>query len=597
MTASTADVTEQTLDVAVSTVSAAEIRAMLRRQQKIEELCAASIRALSGQRDLQFRGNRLHRGSKRLPYHAPHLRASFESDDFDSFRGVADGLALRLRYSNDALHRQLSPLLPIARLIFESLEQYRVESLAQLPGVVSNVRHRHERWSADYYASGLLETAQGMLLFTILQMCRSRVTAQPVVAQTEDRIESTRAGLAPQLGSDLHGLRQQRYDQTAYGQHAVAIADLCMTMLAAAGARDELTKQNANRDTDEQTAKKQQDARNLFKLLLQVDDENTSAPSQLLGRSRVLDEAHGAYAIFTRAYDVTVKAASLVRAEQLQALRDRLDQLVAAQEVNVTRVARELRRLLAQPIADGRVSAQEEGQIDGRRLAQLIACPTQRHIFTQERIEPIADCAMTLLIDCSGSMKQHADAVAIIVDILARALELAGVSSEILGYTTNRWHGGRALRDWQSAGRPAAPGRLNELCHLVFKDADTSWRRARRDIAALLKLDLYRESIDGEALDWACDRLLARAESRRIVLVISDGCPMDSATAMANDDPYLDQHLRDVVERRSRDRSVAILGVGVGLDLSPYYRKSQIIELSDRLRNGVFDEILNLMSQ
>ena len=164
-------------------------------------------------------------------------------------------------------------------------------------------------------------------------------------------------------------------------------------------------------------------------------------------------------------------------------------------------------------------------------------------------------------------MKQHSEAVAMLVDVFVRALEQAGVASEVLGFTTGAWHGGRAARDWQRAGSPRHPGRLNEINHLVFKDADTPWRRARHDMAALLKADLYREGIDGEAVDWACDRLLAHNAERRLLVVVSDGCPMDGATALANDDYYLDHHLREVVARREQQGAVEIFGLGVGLDL------------------------------
>ena len=191
--------------------------------------------------------------------------------------------------------------------------------------------------------------------------------------------------------------------------------------------------------------------------------------------------------------------------------------------------------MLAEPTHDGWEGAQEEGRIDGARLAQLIISPAERRLFRADRIEPVAHTALSFLIDCSGSMKTHAEPVAMLVDVMARALEMAGATSEILGFTTGAWNGGRAMRDWKRAGQPRHPGRLNERCHLIFKDADTPWRRARPAIGALLKADLFREGVDGEAVDWACARLHDRPEPRKILVVISDGCPMDSATQLAND--------------------------------------------------------------
>jgi cobaltochelatase CobT len=193
-------------------------------------------------------------------------------------------------------------------------------------------------------------------------------------------------------------------------------------------------------------------------------------------------------------------------------------------------------------------------------------------------------------------MKEHAESVAMLVDVLARALEQAGIASEILGFTTGAWNGGRAQRDWLRAGKSAHPGRLNERCHLVFKSADTPWRRARPAIAALLKGDLFREGFDGEAVDWACARLFARTEARKRLLVISDGSPMDSATNLANDAHYLDHHLNDVVARHEQAGRVEIAGIGVGLDLSPYYSRSHVLDLAVSSGNQIFREITALIA-
>jgi cobaltochelatase CobT len=276
--------------------------------------------------------------------------------------------------------------------------------------------------------------------------------------------------------------------------------------------------------------------------------------------------------------------------------RERLDRRVAAQGVNVARLARELRALLAEPARDGWDGGQEEGHIDGRRLAQLIASPTERRLFRIEREEPIADCVVSVLIDCSGSMKEHIESVAVLFDVLLRALEQAGVASELLGFTTNAWNGGRAQRDWMRAGRPPHPGRLNEACHMVFKSASTSWRRARPNIGALLKADLFREGIDGEAVEWAMRRLLARDEERKLLIVVSDGSPMDSATQLANDAHYLDHHLKDVVARHEA-MGAEIYGVGVGLDLSPYYSRSHVLNLDTSSARVLFGELIAMIAR
>ena len=568
-----------------------QAQAQARQQQKVEELCAAAIRALAGEADLHFRGRRLYRGEQLLRLAAPHLYPSLEDDDFASFRGAADGMALRLAHSDAALHRSALPADAIERLVFELLEQLRVEALVapSLPGVRHNLAHRFAQWSNAFVRSGLAESARGLLIYTLAQVCRSRLSGEPVLEATEDLIEGTRGMLVGAISHELSGLRRQRDDQRGYAVHALVIAQRVAQLLA--------TRDDERGDADERRDRDDAEDRTGFALLLDFDaEEGQGIAVAEAGTSRVLDGAAGGYRVYTRAYDRELAAASLVRAALLAEYRERLDARIAAQAVNVGRLARQLKALLAEPTRDGWDGAQEAGRIDGRRLAQLVASPAERRLFRHERIEPVANCLVSFLIDCSGSMKAHIEAVAMVVDVFVRALELADVTSEVLGFTTGAWNGGRALRDWQRDGRPRHPGRLNEVDHLVFKSADTPWRRARRDIAALLKADLFREGVDGEALDWAVARMGGRDEPRRWLLVVSDGSPMDTATHLANDAHYLDHHLRQVVQQHERAGAVQICGIGVGLDLSPYYSRARALDLSAPPGMRVFQEILELIA-
>ncbi len=554
-----------------------------REQQRVEELCAAAIRALTGEPGLRFRGGRLHRGHTRLPIGAPHLHPD-AGDDLGSFRGAADGLALRMRYSDAELHRALRPADPVPRLVFDMLEQFRVEALApeHLPGVVTNLRHRHVSWSLEFHHSGLTETARGLLLYTVAQVCRARVTGQPVVAETRDVIEHTRAGLATRIGGSLAGLRRHRREQARHADHARAIADLVGEMLGAV-------------DEDGTAVRRRNGSLAGMPLVNDEEDNDAPAPTAETGPSRTLNAGAG-YRVFTTAHDREHAASSLVRPELLSQYRRQLDRSIAARGLNLARLARELRALFAEPAVNGWDGGQEEGRLDGRRLAQLVAAPAERRLFRTERVEPVTDCLMTFLVDCSGSMKQHAESVAVLVDVFSRALERIGATSEILGFTTGAWNGGRAMQDWRRAGRPPHPGRLNERHHLIFKDAETSWRRARPTIAALLKTDLYREGADGEAVAWACDRARKHRERNRILVVVSDGSPMDSATNLTNDEHYLGQHLAEVVRREERAGSMRIHGLGVGLDLSAHYGRSHALDLSGGVSNGVLAEVVGMLS-
>ncbi|VVD87911.1 cobaltochelatase CobT-related protein [Pandoraea fibrosis] len=553
-------------------------REAARRAARGEALCAATVRALTGDAALHYSGARLCRNMRPLPLHAPHLQTLPGPADplsaLATLRGAADGAALRLRHSDPALHRRLQPDAPLERLLFELMEQLRCETFipAGMPGIAKNLRERFEAWSRAMHVTGVAESHVGLLLYTVAQMGWSRLTGYPVVEDTEGLIEATRMAIAPRIGGALAGMRRTRADQTAFATYARELAADIASLIRAAGGE---SAEDANNGDDED----EKGVRNAFSLFLdfdeQEDDGITLAHS---GDSRVLQASAQGYRVFTNRYDRELYAGTLVRRALLTEFRERLDERIVAQAINVPRLARALKAALAVPQRDGWSFGEEQGRIDGRRLAQLVSSPAERRLFRLEKHTLIAESMVSFLIDCSGSMKAQIEAVAMIVDVLSRALDAAGVTNEILGFTTGAWNGGRARTDWLARGRPRFPGRLNEVSHLIFKDAVTSWRRARSDIASLFKADLFREGVDGEAVAWACERLRARSANRRVLIVISDGSPMDAATNQVNDEHYLDHHLREVVAQQQARGDVEVLGLGVGLDLSPYYRNSLALD-------------------
>ncbi len=562
--------------------------ASLRRSRQTAELCAASIRALSGQRGLHFRGPLLYRGNLRVPMPAPHLHPDSDEGGPDSFRGAADGMALRLRHSDRVLHEQLSPRPAAAKLVFEMLEQFRAESLldSAMPGVRANLNLRFLQWTREFEASALTGTALGILLFTAAQVGRARITAEPIPADVEDLIEATRFELVPRIGTHLAALRRQRFSQPCFASHARAIAEEVSARCEQLEAQEEGAISSGARPA-------------AFALLFEQEHDDDGMPTAGYGRSGSLEAAEGGYRVFTSAFDQQRLASDLVRPEQLREYRQRLDDDIRRQGINVPRLARALGAVLSTGDTDGWDSGAEEGRIDGSTLARLVTSPAERRVFRTERTAARTEATLTFLVDCSGSMKEHCGAVAVLVDVFARALELAGARCEILGFTTATWNGGRARKDWMNAGMPAYPGRLNEVRYLVFKDADTPWRRARPGIAGLLKQTLFREGVDGEAVDWACARLngdQVGAPERRVLLVLSDGSPMDGATALTNDDRYLEHHLRDVVAGREAGGSTEIFGLGVGLDLSPYYRQNLSLDLSGGTTSAVVGQVLAMLA-
>ena len=616
----------------VAMEASAQAQARSRRQEHIEALCAATMRALSGERELHFRARRLYHGPRPLPRWAPHLHPPLESTaDFTVFRGAADGIALRLALSDAALHQRfveeataqarLSD--PAERMLFEVFEQLRVEALAArtlaMPGLAHNLSRCFDAWSLAFHAAGHTATARGLLVYCIVQMVRARLTGEPAVEPDEGLLEATRASLGAALGVPLAGLRRHVGDQAAYAPHALAIARHVAQMLASADEEDGAALRNAIDEDDEE---EDDSASVAFNLWIEPPDSSFEERAALAasGKSPLLEAPGERYRIFTTAYDREAAATALARKAQLEDLRAELDTRIESARLNLAHLARDFRALLARPAVNGWQGGLDEGRIDGARLAQLVASPTERRLFRDERLEPRADTLLTLLVDCSGSMREHAAHVAVLADVLARALEMAGVNTEVLGFTTGAWSGGRAARDWQRAGRPRHPGRLNEALHIVFKAAETPWRRARLGMAALLKAELFREGLDGEAVLWALVRQAGWEEGerahdsaapgaqpwqqqpgalRRLLLVVSDGSPMDSATHQANDRHYLDHHLREVVawgEKAGGPRA-RIFGLGVGLDLSPYYPRSHVLDLAGGVGMGTFRELMGMLGR
>ena len=308
-------------------------------------------------------------------------------------------------------------------------------------------------------------------------------------------------------------------------------------------------------------------------------------------------EAFG-YKVFTRAYDETVGAEELCDADELERLRAFLDKQLQALHGAVARLANRLqRRLLAQQNRGWDFDL-DEGMIDAARLARVIVDPMHPLTFKQERETEFRDTVVTLLLDNSGSMRGRPIMVAACsADILARTLERCGVKVEILGFTTRAWKGGHAREQWLNAGKPAFPGRLNDLRHIVYKSADAPWRRSRRNLGLMMREGLLKENIDGEALAWAHNRLLARPEQRRILMMISDGAPVDNSTLSVNSGSYLERHLRQVIEEIETRSPVELVAIGIGHDVTRYYRRAVTVTDAEELAGVMTDKLAELFDE
>ena len=557
------------------------------RRRKIERHCAASIRALSHRPLAEYRGQRLYLEGKGMALHTPHLAVDVLSHSVARCRGVTDAIALRLRYSDEKQHHQSMPDHPVGRLIFDTLEQLRVESLVEpsMKGVKVNLDTAFNEWCQACRIERLIENELGLLIYGVVQIARSQLMGSIRDEEVEGLIESVRFKLTPVIGPELALLRKTRHDQAAYAALALAIAR----------AVGEIATQVGGEASERSTRRTQH--RFLMPPLHDPAEGQEDRATAGQGSKEPHDQGDPAYSIFCRKYDREVTGETLYRREQRTVLRQTLDKMVTAQAISIPRLAQRLQRVFSITHRAGWDEGKEEGYLDGRTLGQLVSNPSYQKIFKQEKRSPFSDTVISFLIDNSGSMKrQRFEAVTVLVDIYCRALELAGIKNEILGFTTGGWTGGRAIKAWRAAGSPDSPGRLNERLHIVYKSADVPWRRARYAISSLLNPLHYREGLDGEALQWASRRLGQRSESRKCLVMISDGAPMDSATSNYNDDHFLERHLKWVAKSIEHTTDIELRAIGIALDMEEFIDRAISVDLTGTLGNREFQTLERLFS-
>lgn len=540
-------------------------------------LTGASARAVGADADLVVRGPHWYVRGQRVLARAPHVHTDIHRDDWSGIRGGSDAIALLVRHSDPVLRERAGLDGDVARLVFALLEQLRVEALADpaLPGVAANLGHRFAAWSQQLVAAGLLESEQGLLLFTLAHIARSRILIEPIPESVEDLIEPMRYAIGAQVGRELIRLRELRGDQAAYGRVAEQVARLLAEQVDRARARA-----GGPVDTDEHAPERAED-RAISLLAGFEDDAESPLPVAALGSSRTFVEHGGRYAVFTRAHDRVTPGHRLLPAAALPGLRREVADLVRDSGLHVGLLTRQAAAALGTTVERGWDRGGEDGELDPGLLTRLVAHPGDRRVFRERHAQNTIDVAVTILIDMSGSMKPHRLRLVPLLAVLARAVRRAGAQVEVLGHTTVTWGGALARRDWQRAGRPPRPGRLSELQHIVLLDGGAPAARGRDWPAALLRTSLYREGVDGEALTWAMERLAHTEAARRLLLVVSDGSPMETSTARANDQHYLDQHLRAVVD--AGPAGIEVVGLGVGLDLSAFYDDYAILDLTEPL--------------
>jgi cobaltochelatase CobT len=590
------------------------------------------LRAIARQPGLEvaFAAERpgLSAGKARLP-EPPRKLTSREAA---IIRGHADSLALRVACHSPAVHRRLMPGGQQARAVFESVEQARVEAIGaqRMVGVARNLSAMlDDRFHRGKFED-ITDRADAPIEDAIALIVRERLTGLSPPAAAKRLVDLWRPWIEDRAGRDLDKLGKLVDDQRRFGD---AVHDL-LDALEMGEDRDRESEEDDDSHQDQQLrpdeagddgeSRPSDDAEGMS--LEQADaaaeevpdgsSEALEAPSADMSEEAERGDAESAaepwrpphhgrnefrgpdYRPFSTKFDETVAAEDLCEPEELDRLRGYLDKQLSHLQGVVSRLANRLqRRLMAQQSRAWEFDL-EEGMLDPARLSRVVVDPLHPLSFKREKDTTFRDTVVTLLLDNSGSMRGRPITVAATcADILARTLERCGVKVEILGFTTRAWKGGQSREAWLAAGKPSNPGRLNDLRHIIYKAADAPWRRARKNLGLMMREGLLKENIDGEALDWAHKRLLGRAESRRILMMISDGAPVDDSTLSVNPGNYLERHLRWVIDDIETRSPVELIAIGIGHDVTRYYRRAVTIVDAEELGGVMTDKLAELFDE
>jgi len=545
-------------------------------------------------------------------------------------RGTADALALRHKYHDLKTHARYSPPGDMARDLYEAMETARCEAMGarDMPGTASNI---DAKISAEATCAGygqITDASDAPLHVAAGYLIRHLATGRALPEGAENVMNLWQGFIEEQAGGTLESLQDKLADQTAFAKFArQIIEDLGYgdqlgddpdaqdeeedDDSAEASEDEEQPDSTGEDDSDEQEAEvdpeqSQEDQQDAAQAQVSSDDmsDEEDAEEQELpdGESPLeppapqpISEADPDYTVYTTAFDEEIAAQDLAEPLELERLRAYLDQQLEPLKGAVSRLANKLqRRLQAQQNRSWEFD-REEGILDAGRLARVVANPTTPLSFKVEKDTEFRDTVVTLLLDNSGSMRGRPISIAAIcADVLARTLERCSVKVEILGFTTRAWKGGQSREAWLGEGRSQLPGRLNDLRHIVYKSADAPMRRTRDNLGLMMKEGLLKENIDGEALEWAHRRILARREARKILMVISDGAPVDDSTLSVNPANYLEKHLRDVIAMVEKRRAVELLAIGIGHDVTRYYARAVTITDVDQLAGAMTEQLAAL---
>ncbi len=600
--------------------------------EQFRQVTAAAMRAVSHKPDLSVafapEGALLRGTEARLPAPGRDLPAG----EVAIVRGEADAISLKLRHHDEKIHAKRAPTGQLGRAIYDAVEQARCEALGskRMTGVARNLGAAlDERCRQAGYAR-IADREQAPIVDAVAMLAREAFTGQKPPETAKRMVDLWRPWVEARAGGDLTDLAKALDDQTTFAEAArQLIQDLELGEEQGESTEaDEDSNENDDSGDDSSQQGESEDSGEQASSEAMMGSETREAAGEDGGEGdgeehegedsdgmgedgperpgkrwrppndlrNSIDEK--AYRAFTTEFDEIVEADDLCDADELSRLRNHLDQQLQSLQGVIGRLANRLqRRLLAHQNRAWEFDL-EEGTLDAARLARVVANPTVPLSYKRERDTVFRDTVVSLLIDNSGSMRGRPITVAAMsADILARTLERCGVKVEILGFTTRAWKGGQSRERWLAAGKPGNPGRLNDLRHIVYKSADAPWRRARKSLGLMLREGLLKENIDGEALLWAHQRLLPRPEQRKILMVISDGAPVDDSTLSVNPGNYLETHLREAIEYIETRSPVELLAIGIGHDVTRYYRRAVTLVDAEQLGGTVMEKLAELFEE
>jgi len=584
-----------------------------------------AVRALAGEPELEVNFSAEPPALKGLKARLPLPSRNLSPNEIAIVRGQGDAYALRRAYHEDKVHDQFRPQSTDAAAIFEAAEQARVEAIGAnaMRGVSNNLTANLDAKLTSRGIAKVRERADMPLADAVGLIVREKLTGLPSPENAQKAVELWRPWIEERAGKDLAKLEEAMRDQKSFAKltrtilHDLELGDEFADDSEAEGESSDAEpspQSEEGGESDQESSQEASEAEMAEGKGEEGEEVSAEMTSEQMAEASEQESDEGmkpwrpeqpfshadewGYKVHTTQFDETVHATELCDADELTRLRNFLDQQLASMQGVVSRLANKLQRLLMAQQNRTWEYDLEEGLLDTSRLTRIIIDPMFPLSFKREKDMVFRDTVVTLLLDNSGSMRGRPIMVAAMcADILARTLERCAVKTEILGFTTRAWKGGQSREKWIADGKPPHPGRLNDLRHIIYKDADEPWRRARKNLGLMMREGLLKENIDGEALMWAHNRIVARPEQRKILMVISDGAPVDDSTLSVNSGNYLEKHLRKVIEEIEERSSVELTAIGIGHDVTRYYRKAVTIVDAEQLGGAMTEQLISLFAE